>query len=158
MKWNRKLTRTLPAEWMTFWKYVRPFPLPLKFINHSPHSELPRKKGQLCVEKNVVVFIDAEHSHLQPAVRLLTLALMRRFNAGNDVTIGNTYQCYLKESAENVATDLKLAEELNFNHGGKYVRGAYMEFERKRSVKLGYEYPILESYEETNINYDRFAI
>ena len=47
---------------------------------------------------DILLFIDAEHSHLQPAVRYITLALMRKFNTKEKIVVANTLQCYLKVS------------------------------------------------------------
>ena len=54
----------------------------------------------------VHLLIDAEYSHLQPAVRIITLALMNKFNRGNDIVVSNTYQCYLVESWKQIQEDL----------------------------------------------------
>ncbi len=83
------------------------------------------------------LLIDAEHSHLQPAVRLISLALMRRYNAGAEATVTNTYQCYLRHTENDLDEDLTLARQLRFNLGCKLVRGAYMEYERNKSSKEG---------------------
>ena len=43
--------------------------------------------GVVCLlRSNVSLFIDAEHLHLQPAVRAITLATMKRFNTGTKKT------------------------------------------------------------------------
>ena len=56
----------------------------------------------------MVLLIDAEHSHLQPAVRAITLAMMSAFNrSGGDVVLCNTYQCYLKDTVEAVSADMQ---------------------------------------------------
>ena len=55
----------------------------------------------------MVLLIDAEHSHLQPAVRVITLAMMSAFNRSGDVVLCNTYQCYLKDTVEAVSADMQ---------------------------------------------------
>ena len=59
----------------------------------------------------MILLIDAEHSQLQPAVRLISLAMMADFNrkeGGEDVVLCNTYQCYLKDTLSNVKEDLEV--------------------------------------------------
>ena len=57
----------------------------------------------------MVLLIDAEHSQLQPAVRLISLAMMADFNTkGRDVVLCNTYQCYLKGTVKDIDEDLKV--------------------------------------------------
>lgn len=43
----------------------------------------------------VRVLVDAEYTYMNPALSLVTLAMMKKFNK-DGVWIWNTYQCYLK--------------------------------------------------------------
>ena len=103
---------------------------------------------------DVHLLLDAEHSHLQPAVRLIALALMKIINVERAV-ISNTYQCYLKGTEGEIMGDMALMKKFGARFGCKIVRGAYMDYERKRSESLNTACPIWDSYEETNFNYDR---
>lgn len=43
----------------------------------------------------VRVLVDAEYTYMNPALTLVTMAMMKKFNK-DDAWIWNTYQCYLK--------------------------------------------------------------
>ena len=47
--------------------------------------------------------VDAEQTYFQPAIRHLTLDLMRQFNKTSPLVL-NTYQCYLKVLVQVVNT------------------------------------------------------
>lgn len=78
---------------------------------------------------------------------------MKLFNK-EKALVFNTYQCYLKDALDVVSQDIKRAEKHGYYFACKLVRGAYMEQERKRAVKLGYDDPINPSYEATNAMYN----
>lgn len=112
-----------------------------KLINHA-------------VEKEVRVFIDAEQTYFQEAIRKLTIEMMRSFNKKKNIVF-NTYQNYLRSAHKDLLEDLALSKKENFYFGAKLVRGAYMEQERPRALALGYEDPINRSYEATTEMYEK---
>jgi len=102
----------------------------------------------------VRLMVDAEQTYFQPAIDHLVLDLQRKFNR-KFPTIFNTYQCYLKDSYDRVATDLIRAKREGYYFAAKIVRGAYMILERKRATNMNYEDPIHPTLQDTHDNYHR---
>uniref|UniRef100_A0A3Q2UGF0 Proline dehydrogenase n=1 Tax=Fundulus heteroclitus TaxID=8078 RepID=A0A3Q2UGF0_FUNHE len=101
----------------------------------------------------VRVLVDAEYTYMNPALTLVTMALMKKFNK-DGAWIWNTYQCYLKESRSLLSEALHLSQTEGFCLGVKLVRGAYMDKERKLAEKEGRLDPIHPSWEETNKRFE----
>ncbi|KAB5555288.1 hypothetical protein PHYPO_G00031990 [Pangasianodon hypophthalmus] len=108
--------------------------------------------GEASVNK-VRVLVDAEYTYMNPALSLITMAMMKKFNR-DSAWIWNTYQCYLKESRDLVFDAIRLSVDQSFCLGVKLVRGAYMDKERKLAKKEGRADPIHQSWEHTNDSYN----
>ncbi|XP_028287696.1 hydroxyproline dehydrogenase [Parambassis ranga] len=101
----------------------------------------------------VRVLVDAEYTYMNPALSLVTMAMMKKFNK-DGAWIWNTYQCYLKESRSLLLEALRLSNSEGFCLGVKLVRGAYMDKERMLAEKEGCPDPIHQCWEDTNDSYN----
>ncbi|XP_056433073.1 hydroxyproline dehydrogenase isoform X2 [Gadus chalcogrammus] len=101
----------------------------------------------------VRVLVDAEYTYMNPALSLVTMAMMKKFNQGG-VWIWNTYQCYLKEARGFLQEALDVSSREGFSLGVKLVRGAYMDKERRQAEKEDRPDPVHDSWENTNHSYN----
>ena len=78
-----------------------------------------------------------------------------------EVIVYNPYQMYRWDRMDIFHKDLERARAKNFFLGIKFVRGAYMERERKRAAEEGYPSPIHPDKESTDKDFDaalKFAV
>jgi len=108
---------------------------------------------QLCKKYGVKILVDSEESWIQPGVDILVEKYMIKYNK-EDALIYNTVQMYLKNKMKYLEHLLSSSKKKSFVPGVKIVRGAYMEKERSRAKKLGYEDPICMNKIETDKNYN----
>lgn len=101
----------------------------------------------------VPIMIDAEDVHYQEIIDRVTMEMMEKFN-GKKVIVFNTYQMYRTDRLKVLKEDFELAKRKGFLLGAKFVRGAYMERERKRAEKIGYPSPIHPDKPATDRDYD----
>lgn len=104
-------------------------------------------------DNNVSILVDAEESWMQDAVDNLVLKMMQKYNQSKSIVF-NTLQMYRWDRMEHLKSWLKIAQENRFFIGIKLVRGAYLEKENDRAIKLGYPTPICHSKQETDKNFD----
>jgi proline dehydrogenase len=108
---------------------------------------------KLAKEKDVEVLIDGEESWMQNAADDLCEEMMRRYNKDIPI-VYNTLQLYRWDRLDYLKELYGRAKKDGFTVGVKIVRGAYMEKERERAEKKGYDSPICASKEATDINFN----
>ncbi len=103
---------------------------------------------------NQPVFIDAEESWIQNAIDKMAMQNMALYNK-DKVIVYNTYQFYRHETLSFLENSIATAKAKGFKVGAKLVRGAYMEKERARALRMNYPSPIQDNKENTDRDYDR---
>ena len=125
-------------------------------LNHDQQGDWKRgyvRFMNLCetaAQSKVQIFVDAEETWLQPAIDMMATHAMQQFNQ-ETAWIFNTLQMYRHDR---LAYLQKQVAEKKCKYGYKLVRGAYMEKERARAQKLGYQDPIQPNKEATDRDYD----
>lgn len=104
-------------------------------------------------DNDVRLLIDAEDSWYQNTVDELVYDLMSQFNRERAIVF-NTYQMYRWESLDNIKHAHEDALNAGYILGAKLVRGAYMENERERAERKGYQDPICKDKAATDTSYD----
>lgn len=121
-----------------------------RFIALCRHAEL----------KGVRILVDAEDYCFQDAIDELSDECMREFNKERPIVFA-TLQMYRHDRMPYLERIYQDAKEKGYKPGIKFVRGAYMEEERKRAVEMGYPDPICKDKQETDRNFDegvRFVV
>ncbi len=135
-------------------------------LTSTEESEWGRVKNRIhnicktAHDNNVRIFIDAEESWIQPAIDDLAHQMMREFNAQKCI-VYNTIQLYRHDRLVFLNTSFDDAIKYNYYLGLKLVRGAYMEKERERALKMGYPSPIQPDKASSDKDYNdalRFCI
>jgi proline dehydrogenase len=104
-------------------------------------------------ENDTPIMIDAEDTYIQHFIDKVVMEMMQLYNKEKCI-VYNTYQMYRHDRIAILEADIKKAREEKFFLGAKFVRGAYMERERARAAKMGYEDPIQPDRESTDRDYN----
>jgi proline dehydrogenase len=104
-------------------------------------------------ELGVPIMIDAEDSWYQGLIDDLVTEMMEKYNSKQAIVF-NTLQMYRTDRVEFLQESIRKAKEGNYILGVKFVRGAYMEKERKRAAEMGYPSPIQPDKAATDKAYD----
>ena len=99
------------------------------------------------------VMIDAEESWIQDPIDYIATLMMKEYNQEKTVVF-NTVQLYRTDRLAFLKDCAEHAEKNNYALGVKLVRGAYMEKETKRALKIGYTNPIQISKKNTDNDYN----
>ncbi|XP_061362084.1 proline dehydrogenase 2, mitochondrial-like [Gastrolobium bilobum] len=105
---------------------------------------------QKCVQTNVPLLIDAEHTSVQPAIDYFTYSSAVMHNKGDNPIVFGTIQTYLKDAKDRLLLATKAADKMGIPMGFKLVRGAYMSTERRLAASLGYASPIHNTIQDTH--------
>ena len=99
------------------------------------------------------ILIDAEDSCYQDFIDKVVHEMQIKFNKEKAIVF-NTCQMYRWDRLEVLKKDTERARKEKIFLGVKFVRGAYMERERERSLRLGYRDPIHPDKAATDKDYD----
>lgn len=111
------------------------------------------KLCQKAYEEDVRILVDAEDYCYQAEVDRLTEVAMRKYNKKRAIVFA-TLQMYRHDRMKYLNYLLEDAKKEGYISGIKFVRGAYMEKERERAARMGYEDPICKDKPATDANYD----
>ncbi|HEX7411972.1 MAG TPA: proline dehydrogenase family protein [Bacteroidales bacterium] len=104
-------------------------------------------------ETGVPLMIDAEDSWYQSFVDDVVTEMMKKYNKKKPI-VYNTLQMYRTDRLGFLKISYQKAVAGNYQLGIKFVRGAYMERERKRALEMGYPSPIQPDKAATDRDYD----
>ncbi len=128
-------------------------------LTDAEKTEFERTKARFekvcrtAYENNVRIFIDAEQSWIQGTLDDMITELMMKFNKERAI-VYNTLQMYRHDRVDYLKRLFEHAVANNYHIGQKLVRGAYMEKERERAEKMGYESPICATKDDSDKSYD----
>lgn len=131
----------------------------LKQEINADHSELHAYRQRMneifsyAAEKNVKVLVDAEDYWFQDRIDEILLDFMKIYNRDKTIVF-TTLQMYRIDRLDYLKFITDMAKREGFKIGVKFVRGAYMEKERKRAAEGGYADPINPTKEATDLSFD----
>lgn len=112
--------------------------------------------GLLCQtghELGVRILIDAEDSWYQAFIDQVVTENMEKHNIEKAI-VYNTLQMYRRDRLDYLHKAHRESQKKGYHYGVKFVRGAYMEKERRRALRMGYPDPIQPDKQSTDRDYD----
>jgi len=119
-------------------------------------NEFRERVNILCkaaYDGDIPILIDAEDSWFQNFIDEVCEEMMELYNKDKAIVF-NTLQMYRHDRLDFLKAAFERAEKKNIFLGIKFVRGAYMEKERKRAEEMGYIDPINPDKEATDKLYN----
>ena len=104
---------------------------------------------QAAYERGIPVMIDAEESQYQDIVDSMVMEMMELYNKEKAIVF-NTLQMYRHDRLDFLMDCITIAREKKYHFGVKLVRGAYLEQERERALKMGYPSPVYPDKQNTD--------
>jgi len=129
---------------------------PLTKSEEAEYERIKNRIDKICAagaEKDVPIFIDAEETWIQNTIDDIALDMMRKYNTKKAI-IYNTAQMYRWDRIAYLKEIKAFADNEDFYIGIKLVRGAYIEKERERAEKKGYEDPMQKSKSATDKDFN----
>ncbi|XP_028778047.1 proline dehydrogenase 2, mitochondrial [Neltuma alba] len=151
LPWKRETLPVFSESSPLYHTQTRPEPLTPEEesdleLAHRRLEELSRR----CVQANIPLLVDAEHTTVQPAIDYFTYSSAVEHNRGNNPIIFGTMQTYLKDAKERLLKTTEVADKMGVPMGFKLVRGAYMSTEGRLAESLGQPSPIHNTIEDTH--------
>lgn len=130
--------------------------LPLNSTEQEEFEAFRHRVYTLCkaaANAGIPIMIDAEDCHFQNAIDQVAHEMMELFNKSRAIVF-NTYQMYRTDRLKVLKNDHRRALDMSYILGAKFVRGAYLERERKRALQYGYSSPVHATKNATDEDYN----
>ena len=131
-----------------------------EFLSEDEQQEWNKIKNRLdaickaSYQADKPIYIDAEESWVQAAIDRLAEEMMLKYNK-NKAIVFTTIQLYRWDRIDYFKRLIEQARSGSNKLGIKIVRGAYLEKERERARRLGYESPINPTKSATDGDYNK---
>lgn len=133
---------------------------PLSEEDAAALSRLRGRLRQICdcaVASDAAIYVDAEESWLQDGIDRIVDEMMFHYNKEKPVVF-NTVQLYRHDRLAFLKRSHQKARNEGYILGVKLVRGAYMEKERERAQRKGYESPIHANKAAVDADFDEALV
>lgn len=152
--WRKGMLETVdmaaPGDFVGLkWSGMGPAALKRTLASSPPSPLMLLAMEEVCslaASKSIALLPAAEETTTLDAIHAWSLAMQKKYNVNGKVVVYNTYQAYLKRTANDVSKHLAEAKAQGFTLGLKLVRGAYLAAEPKHLLQ--------PSIEATHANYD----